>query len=103
MRQHPAWIFLSAVRQLRGLALPFVVVLLTGDRRGDEWILVVGGVLTVVGILARTVAWWQFRYEVTGSELRVYSGLLARRERLVPLERIQAVDIAETPLQRLLS
>src|SRR3712207_3282043 len=101
MRQHPAWILLSALRQLRGLALPFAVLLITGGRRQEEWILVVGGIVTLVGVIARTIAWWQYRYEVTGGELRVHSGLLARRERFVPLERIQAVDVSETPLQRL--
>ena len=101
MRQHPAWILLSALRQLRGLALPFAVLLISGGRREEEWILVVSGLLTAIGVIVRTVAWWQFRYEVAEGELRVRSGLLARRERFVPLERIQAVDVSEAPLQRL--
>ena len=101
-RQHPAWIFLSAIRQLRGLALPFVVLFFSGGRRDEEWVLVVGGALTLIGVVGRTVAWWQFRYEVRGGELRVHSGLVQRQERFVPLERIQAVDVSETPLQRLL-
>ncbi|MDP9363172.1 MAG: PH domain-containing protein, partial [Chloroflexota bacterium] len=98
-RQHPAWIFLSAVRQLRGMAIPLIVLLVGGGRRGDEAFLIFGGVAVLLGLAARGVAWWQFRYEVSGGELRVRSGLLARRERFVPLERIQAVDVNETPLQ----
>lgn len=101
-RQHPAWIFLSAIQQLRGLAIPLVVLLIGGGRRGDETFLALGGAAVLLGAAARAVAWWQFRYEVTGGELRVRSGLLAKRERFVPLERVQAVDVNETPLQRLL-
>lgn len=101
-RQHPAWIFLSAVRQLRSLALPLIVLLFSGGRQGGWGFLAFGAVAVLLGVVGRGFAWWQFRYEVTGGELRVRSGLLARRERFVPLERIQAVDINETPLQRLL-
>jgi len=101
MRQHPAWIFLSALRQLRGLAIPLIVLLVGGGQRGDAGFLVVGAVLVVLGLVSRALAWWQFRYEVTDRELRVRSGLLNKQERLVPLERVQAVDVDETPLQRL--
>src|SRR3712207_3678846 len=92
-RQHPAWIFLSALRQLRGLALPLIVLLVSGGRRGEEWFLAITGALVLLGVVGRAVAWWQFRYEVSGGELRVHSGLLQRQERFVPLERIQAVDV----------
>lgn len=101
-RQHPAWIFLSALRQLRGMAIPLIVLLFSGGRQGEWGFLAFGGALVLLGVVARALAWWQFRYEVTGGELRVRSGLLARRERFVPLERIQAVDVNEAPLQRLL-
>ena len=101
-RQHPAWIFLSAIQQLRGMAIPLVVLLVGGGRRGDEAFLALGGVAVLLGAVARGLAWWRFRYEVSGGELRVRSGLLAQRERFVPLERVQAVDVNETPLQRLL-
>ncbi len=101
-RQHPAWIFLSAIRQLRGLAIPLIVVLVSGGNRENGWFLAFSAGLILLGAASRTLAWWQFRYEVTEGELRVSSGLLARRERFVPLARIQAVDINETPLQRLL-
>lgn len=101
MRQHPAWIFLSALQQLRGMAIPLIVLLVGSGQRGDSWFLVVGGVAVLLGVAARAASWWQFRYEVSDRELRVRSGLLAKRERTVPLDRIQAVDVAETPLQRL--
>lgn len=101
-RQHPAWIFLSAVRQLRGLAIPLIVILFSGGRQGEWGFLAFGGVAVLLGLVARGLAWWQFRYEVSGGELRVRSGLVAKRERFVPLERIQAIDVNETPLQRLL-
>ena len=98
-RLHPAWILLSALRSARGLVLPLAVFLVSG--RADEWwFLLVGGGLAAASLAAQALTWWLFRYEVSGGELRVRSGLIARRERSVPLERIQAVDTAESPLQR---
>lgn len=100
-RQHPALIFLGTIRQLRGFALPLIVLLVTGRGRNEAPLLAIGGILAVVGLVAQTLVWWGFRYEVTRGELRVVSGILSKRERFVPLERIQAVDVDETPLQRL--
>ncbi|CAA9533133.1 MAG: hypothetical protein AVDCRST_MAG49-42 [uncultured Thermomicrobiales bacterium] len=100
-RLHPAWIVLSLVRSVRGFLIPLVVILFTG-RLSEAPFLAVGGTLAALSLAAQTVTWSVFRYEVTGGELRVRSGLLNRRDRSVPLERIQTVDVAETPLQRAL-
>ena len=99
-RQHPSWIVLGAIPALRAVAVPLLLILFTGGGDGEIWLLVAGGGLALAGVVARAVVWWQFRYEVTSGELRVRSGVLARRERYIPLERIQAVDVSETPLQR---
>ena len=100
-RPHPAWIFLTAIRQARGLAIPVIVVLVAGGGDADRWLLGIAGAGVALGLIERTLSWLQFRYEVTAGELRVRTGLISRRERSVPLERIQAIDITETPLQRL--
>jgi putative membrane protein len=100
-RLHPAWILTSGIRALRGLALPLVFVFLTGGRE-VEWLFYAlsVGITAVVGLF-RLAAWWAFRYEVSGGELRVRSGIVEHRERSVPLERIQAIDVSDSPLQRL--
>ncbi len=100
-RLHPAWILLTAVQSLRGLLLPLAVLVITGGRDQDGAFLAIAGLLALGSIGLRAASWWMFRYEVSGGELRVRSGLIARRERSVPLERIQAVDTSESPLQRL--
>lgn len=101
-RQQPAVIFLDAVRGLGALIVPVLILLVTrnGDRQ-QQVILVISGIYIVGSLIFQYVAWRHFTFEVTGSDLRVYSGVLERKERLVPLERIQSVDIQETLLQRL--
>lgn len=100
-RLHPAWIVLGAVPTLRALAVPLMVVLVTGDSDRELRIYAIGLGLALVGVVLRIGEWWQLRYEVADGELRIRSGLVARRERLVPLERIHAVDVSESLLQRL--
>ena len=100
-RVHPAWIAIGAVRWLRVLGLPLVVALLTGGSPFERGFYLIAGGLGLVVSLGRLLEWLRFRYEVDGDELRVRSGLIEIQDRLVPLGRIQAVDINESLLQRL--
>lgn len=102
-RQHPAVILLDAARGLSALIVPAILFLVSGDGGRQVWFLMIGGVWVALSVVYQVIAWRQFTFEVRGGELRVYSGVLERQERTVPLERIQAMDIHETPLQRLFS
>ena len=100
-RQHPSWIVLQLVRSVRGFLVPLIVVLVSGRGGGDSPFLTIAGVGAALGLLTTAARWWSFRYEVISGELRVYSGVVSKQERSVPLERVQAVDTGESPLQRL--
>ena len=56
-------------------------------------------VTSIVGLL---VQWWTLEYRVGGNQIRIDSGLLHRKSRAIPFERIQDVDIVQGPVQRLL-
>jgi putative membrane protein len=46
---------------------------------------------------------WRFTgYRITGRELQIQAGILSRRHRTVPLERVQAIDVVRPVLARLL-
>lgn len=99
-RLHPAWIVLRAAVVLRAMAVPLILFLVAG-RDDWGWTGYAVVMLFVVGtIIQRALFWWRFRYAVTDRGLQVQSGLLQRQERLLPLERIQAVDFNETVLHR---
>jgi putative membrane protein len=64
-----------------------------------RWLEVV--VVVLLGAVALSaVTWWFTGYHVVGRELRVYEGLLWRRTRAIPLERVQAVDLVRPVLAR---
>jgi len=62
------------------------------------------GLITVflVGAVAfSVVGWYMTGYHVVGRELRVYEGVLRRRTRAIPLERLQSVEVVRSLLAQL--
>jgi len=74
----------------------------TGDGMnvGSFLVFVVGGLALVVGWQAAYVK--RYEYRVTADTFDIRSGVLSRREREIPFERIQNVDIAQNVVQRAL-
>jgi putative membrane protein len=66
----------------------------------QRWLFAVAaiGLLTLV---VSAVSWAFTGYHVVGRELRVYEGLLWRRTRAIPLERLQSVEVIRPLLARL--
>jgi putative membrane protein len=65
-----------------------------------RWLVVVAGILVATLVLA-AVSWLVTGFEVVGRELRIYEGLIWRRTRSIPLERVQAIDLNRPLLARL--
>lgn len=73
----------------------------TLERLGLGWFAVLAAILTGGGATLALIHWYNTGYEVVGRELRVYEGLLWRRTRAIPLERLQAVEVVQPLLARL--
>ncbi|MFF5232152.1 PH domain-containing protein [Dactylosporangium sp. NPDC000521] len=58
------------------------------------------GVILVAAVLVSAVVWLVTGYEIVGRELRVHEGLISRRTRTIPLERVQAIDVVRPLLAR---
>ncbi|PSP31391.1 hypothetical protein BRC64_10385 [Halobacteriales archaeon QH_10_67_22] len=59
--------------------------------------------LVVAAVVAYSVTWYRrYEYELTPETFDIRSGVLSRREREIPLRRIQNVDISQSVVQRLL-
>jgi putative membrane protein len=66
-----------------------------------QLILILVGV-TAVGLAIGFWTWWFTRYVIDGDELRVDTGLIFRRTRHIRLSRLQAVDVLQPLVARLL-
>ncbi len=66
----------------------------------QRWLLAVGAVAVLV-LAGSVVSWLVTGYHVVGRELRIYEGLIWRRTRAIPLERLQSVELVRGVLARL--
>src|SRR4029453_5092456 len=67
--------------------------------RRQFWLLGVGALVLLAW---STLEWLRRTYELEGGALRVEEGVLARKLRAVPFDRIQQVELVRKPLHRLL-
>jgi putative membrane protein len=58
-------------------------------------------VVLVGGILLGALSWWFTKWQLTGDAVRVDSGFLFRRTRIIRFDRIQAIDVAQPFVARL--
>ncbi|WP_407939904.1 PH domain-containing protein [Micromonospora tarapacensis] len=58
-------------------------------------------VLALGATVLAVVSWYYTGYQVVGRELRIHEGLLWRRTRAIPLERLQAVEVVRPLLAQL--
>ncbi|WP_433386429.1 PH domain-containing protein [Micromonospora sp. KLBMP9576] len=73
----------------------------TLSRVGFGWFAVMAAVLALGTTVLAVVSWYFTGYQVVGRELRVHEGLIWRRTRAIPLERLQAVEVVRPLLAQL--
>ncbi|WP_244200186.1 PH domain-containing protein [Micromonospora arborensis] len=73
----------------------------TLSRVGFGWFAAMVLVLALGATVLSVISWYNTGYHVVGRELRVYEGLLWRRTRAIPLERLQAVEVVRPLLAQL--
>jgi putative membrane protein len=105
-RLHPVAAVLKFFRSLRELALPLFIFFFIGGRGGGDKLfdtLYASGVILIVVfmLIYGILTWFRFTYRVEAGELRIEHGVLLRKKRYIPLERIQTIDITEGIVQRL--
>jgi putative membrane protein len=83
------------------LSLPAGIL---GITIGDDpiWPLVAGSVFGVLGALGTLSTWRTTRFRITGRQVEMHTGWLARKHRIVARERIRTVDVSARLLQRVL-
>jgi putative membrane protein len=95
-RLHPLTIVFGLLKAARAI-IPAASVLLFGNK--------IYGFILLSMIIASTVAtslarYFSFRYRIEGSELITQHGILERKQRSIPLERIQEIRVEQGILHR---
>jgi putative membrane protein len=92
-RLHPATVLLAPLKQVRGL----IALAITGAFAPA---LAIGAV--IVAAATSVIGWLRFRWRVVEGTLVIDQGLFERRQRVIPLERIQTVELVRPLGHRLL-
>ncbi|HEU4451956.1 MAG TPA: PH domain-containing protein [Longimicrobium sp.] len=102
-RLHPLTLLFTAGEMARQMIIPaFVSGVSAGGGEAGRIIAIVFAVLAVPAAAISIARYARFRYALAGDELVIRSGLLSRRHRVIPLARVQNVDVQQGVLQRLL-
>ncbi|MQA01474.1 MAG: PH domain-containing protein [Streptosporangiales bacterium] len=89
-------------RRLGAFLLPVTVAFLLSGHFTVDRAAFYGLGAGLLSVVYSAVRWLTFRYTVRYGRLDITSGLLHRRSRSIPLDRIRGVDVAASPLHRLL-
>ncbi|WP_231505201.1 PH domain-containing protein [Cellulomonas sp. URHE0023] len=107
-RMHPVT---PALKGWRILAVVVGVVVIQSEnlrdaidlRHGKTWLALIGAIVVVaiVGFAYSSLAWRVTRFAVTDEAVHLRTGLLFRQQRQARLDRLQAVDVVQPLLARL--
>ncbi|MDA0378263.1 MAG: PH domain-containing protein [Bacteroidetes bacterium] len=100
-RLHPLTMVQRFLVSLPGLFFILLPILRGGDSMA--WFnLIIAAMYLLFIVPWITLHYLRFRYWVTPHELIIHSGVLTRRSRNIPVDRIQNIEIEQAPLQRML-
>lgn len=103
LRVHPSTILIALVEQIRRMMGVIIILLISTftAREGDPNELLFGG-LGFIAVIFAAIQYFSFGYRVVGDHLETKSGILGRHVRIVPLARIQNVNISRSWVHRIL-
>jgi putative membrane protein len=96
-RLHPLSPFFDLVLMARQLAVPIAAAVFAGRDRGSLFL----AIPTLLGVAVGFVRWLRFTYRFDGRRLVVDSGVFTRKRRVLPLDRIQQVEVVRRLRHRL--
>jgi putative membrane protein len=112
-RIHPAYVVLSALRVLFTLAILFVLsftsaigAFLNGRVDGIGWLIGAAAVFIFIPIVLTVVISYvyyiRFLWEITESDVHIYSGIIFKKQVHIPFQRVQSIDFNAGIIERVL-
>jgi putative membrane protein len=114
-RVHPAHMIISTLRLLAGIFIAFVFGLpsvyaslsYADLDAGLFGVILLGGgalflVITVLAIVFAYLSYRRFLWEITESDIHIYSGIIFKKQVHIPFARVQSIDFNATVIDRIL-
>jgi len=102
-RLHPLAILEFILRKIYSLGQAFLPLLIIAIAKEElrKWFLLAIPIVVVLFVAYGILYWLRYVFYISGQELRLEYGVLLRKNRYIPFERIQTVQISSGILQRL--
>ena len=97
---HPTSLIFDLISHIRQLIVPMFIAVYSAAK-GDKIGIYFGLAVSSVAILVSAFRYFTLRYKIVDGELIVKKGLVFRRIRTVPINRIQNMDLLQNPLHRI--
>ncbi|MGI9516190.1 MAG: PH domain-containing protein [Pirellulaceae bacterium] len=97
---HPSSLIFELLSHFRELAIPIVIAIFSAAQ-GSLFGLYFALIFFIPAVMYSVFRYFTLRYSIHDGELVVRQGLIFRRVRTVPLDRIQNVDLVQNVLHRL--
>ena len=97
-RLHPLGVVVLLRRAIGAGLLPLLVIVISGGTR----VVAVLAVGLLAALAYALLAWSHFRYRVANGRLELYSGVVRRSVRTIPVERVRGIVVTAPFLHRLL-
>ncbi len=106
-RQHPVTVLVYFAKQIKHMAIPFLVFLISVAADGGSlppWYAIVSvlGAMVLLNVLIACWRWFFFRYAFKDGALHIKKGAVLRKQRHIKNERVQTVNAKAGILLRLL-
>ncbi|WP_181349333.1 PH domain-containing protein [Thalassobacillus sp. CUG 92003] len=103
-RLHPISAVMNFLKGLKDAILPAIFLLVLNNDESGTWLdwlpTLVFGVLLVFILVNGFIKWLRFTYRIEEGELRIEYGLIFRKKRYIPIDRIQSLNFSEGVLHR---
>jgi putative membrane protein len=100
-RLHPLSPLVRTGRHLVGLGI-VLVLLIFANHSGNSGDFITDFVIIGIALIAGVISWLVTRWQVSDGVLRIETGLIRRDSRRFPLWQVQAIDVVQTGLARVL-
>lgn len=105
-RMHPAAMILNlisgVINIVKQIVIPFAFIFFVNSNAVIQFVALMGLIVLFLAVVFFSIVKWRkFTYRIEDDELRIEEGLINKKRRYIPIERIQSVNTSEGIIQQL--